>query len=136
MSMAISAFCIFDRHTDMGELNIDERMHGTPFFHATNIPNAPPVNLVQIGIGGWNGSRFGVKNARERGATSITMTDIDRFGLERIRRDGARYCLEECVVRLSFVRYRLGRIRRSRLEPARRNQGDFRRAKHSGCCRS
>lgn len=74
----------FDRHTDMTELNMDERMHGTPFFHATNIPNAPPVNLVQIGIGGWNGSRYGVKNARERGATSITMTDIDRFGLERV----------------------------------------------------
>src|SRR5688572_2214246 len=43
----------FDRHTDMSEYNFDERMHGTPFFHATNIPNAPPSNLVQIGIGGW-----------------------------------------------------------------------------------
>lgn len=74
----------FDRHTDMTELNLDERMHGTPFFHATNIPNAPPVNLVQIGIGGWNGSRYGVRNARERGATSITLTDIDRFGLDRV----------------------------------------------------
>ncbi|MCC6674887.1 MAG: agmatinase [Thermomicrobiales bacterium] len=74
----------FDRHTDMSELNLDERMHGTPFFHATNIPNAPPVNLVQIGIGGWNGSRYGVKNARERGATSITLTDIDRLGLDRV----------------------------------------------------
>ncbi len=74
----------FDRHTDMTELNIDERMHGTPFFHATNIPNAPPVNLVQIGIGGWNGSRYGVRNVRERGATSITLTDIDRLGLDRV----------------------------------------------------
>ena len=43
----------FDRHTDMSELIMDERMHGTPFFHATNIPNAPAANLVQIGIGGW-----------------------------------------------------------------------------------
>jgi agmatinase len=74
----------FDRHTDMSEYNFDERMHGTPFFHATNIPNAPPSNLVQIGIGGWTGSRAGVKNARERGATSITITDIERWGLERI----------------------------------------------------
>jgi len=74
----------FDRHTDMSESNIDERMHGTPFFHATNIPNAPPVNLVQIGIGGWNGSRYGVKNVRERGATSITLTDLDRLGLDRV----------------------------------------------------
>jgi agmatinase len=74
----------FDRHTDMSEYNYDERMHGTPFFHATNIPNAPPSNLVQIGIGGWTGNRAGVKNARERGATSITITDIERWGLERI----------------------------------------------------
>jgi agmatinase len=74
----------FDRHTDMSEYNSDERMHGTPFFHATNIPNAPPSNLVQIGIGGWTGSRSGVRNARERGATSMTITDIERWGLERI----------------------------------------------------
>ena len=74
----------FDRHTDMSESYLDERMHGTPFFHATNIPNAPATNLVQIGIGGWLGSRPGVKNARERGAASITITDIERWGLERI----------------------------------------------------
>src|SRR5215211_2921610 len=74
----------FDRHTDMSEFNFDERMHGTPFFHATNIPNAPATNLVQIGIGGWTGSRAGVRNARERGATSITITDIERWGLERV----------------------------------------------------
>lgn len=74
----------FDRHTDMSEFNLDERMHGTPFFHATNITNAPPANLVQIGIGGWTGSRPGVRVARERGATSITISDIERFGLERI----------------------------------------------------
>ena len=74
----------FDRHTDTSELNLDERMHGTPFFHATNIKNAPPANLVQIGIGGWTGSRMGVRNVRERRATSITITDIERFGLDRI----------------------------------------------------
>lgn len=74
----------FDRHPDMGEITLDERMHGTPFFHATNIPNAPPSNLVQIGIGGWNMNRVGVRNVRERGATSITIGDIDRWGLDRI----------------------------------------------------
>ncbi|MGE3797785.1 MAG: agmatinase family protein [Thermomicrobiales bacterium] len=74
----------FDRHPDMGDKTLDERMHGTPFFHATNIPNAPPANLVQIGIGGWNMSRVGVRNVRERGATSITIGDIDRWGLERV----------------------------------------------------
>jgi len=74
----------FDRHSDLSEYNLDERMHGTPFFHATNIPNAPPSNLVQIGIGGWTGSRGGVKVARERRATVITMTDLDRWGLDRV----------------------------------------------------
>lgn len=74
----------FDRHSDLSEYNLDERMHGTPFFHATNIPNAPPTNLVQIGIGGWTGSRGGVKVARERQATVITITDIERWGIERI----------------------------------------------------
>jgi agmatinase len=74
----------FDRHTDMSESALDERMHGSPFFHATNIPNAPAGNLVQIGIGGWTGNRNAVKNARERGATSLTITDIERWGIDRI----------------------------------------------------
>lgn len=74
----------FDRHSDMSEFNLDERMHGTPFFHATNIENAPASNLVQIGIGGWITSRPSFKNARERGSTVITLTDIDRWGLERM----------------------------------------------------
>lgn len=74
----------FDRHSDLSEYNFDERMHGTPFFHATNIPNAPATNLVQIGIGGWTGSRAGVRVARERSATVITMTDVDRWGIERV----------------------------------------------------
>jgi agmatinase len=74
----------FDRHSDLSEYNFDERMHGTPFFHATNIPNAPATNLVQIGIGGWTGSRAGVAVARERRATVITMTDVDRWGIDRI----------------------------------------------------
>jgi agmatinase len=74
----------FDRHSDLSEYNFDERMHGTPFFHATNIPNAPATNLVQIGIGGWTGSRAGVTVARERRATVITMTDVERWGIERV----------------------------------------------------
>ena len=40
---------------------------------------------MQIGIGGWTGSRPGVQVARERGATvDHASTDIDRCGLERI----------------------------------------------------
>jgi hypothetical protein len=30
----------FDRHVDTQELDLDERMHTTPWFHATNIANA------------------------------------------------------------------------------------------------
>ena len=74
----------FDRHSDLSESAYDERMHGSPFFHATNIPNAPASNLVQIGIGGWTGSKPGMKVARDRGATVITIDDIDRFGIDRI----------------------------------------------------
>jgi len=80
----------FDRHSDLSEYSLDERMHGSPFFHATNIENAPPSNLVQIGIGGWTGSREGLKNARERQATVMTLEDVDRFGVDRI----AEYALE------------------------------------------
>ena len=32
-----------DRHIDIQERDMDERMHTTPWFHATNIPNAPPA---------------------------------------------------------------------------------------------
>ena len=62
----------------------DERMHGSPFFHATNIRNAPATNLVQVGIGGWTGSKPGMRVARERQATVITVEDIDGYGVERI----------------------------------------------------
>ena len=30
----------FDRHADIQEKDLDERMHTTPWFHATNLPNA------------------------------------------------------------------------------------------------
>jgi agmatinase len=72
-----------DRHLDIQERDMDERMHTTPWFHATNIPNAPPANLVQMGIGGWYGSRPGVKVARERRTTVLTITDIEEVGVER-----------------------------------------------------
>jgi agmatinase len=72
-----------DRHLDIQERDMDERMHTTPWFHATNIPNAPPANLVQMGIGGWYGSRPGVKIARERETTVLTITDIEEVGVEK-----------------------------------------------------
>jgi len=72
-----------DRHIDIQERDMDERMHTTPWFHATNIPNAPPSNLVQMGIGGWYGSRPGMKVARERDTTVITISDVEELGIDR-----------------------------------------------------
>ncbi|MGH3523878.1 MAG: agmatinase family protein, partial [Mycobacterium sp.] len=74
----------FDRHVDTQETDLDERMHTTPWFHATNIPNAPATNLVQIGIGGWQTPRPGVQVGRQRGTTVITVGDIERVGVEKI----------------------------------------------------
>jgi agmatinase len=72
-----------DRHIDIQERDMDERMHTTPWFHATDIPNAPPSNLVQMGIGGWYGSRPGMKVARERDTTVITISDVEELGVEK-----------------------------------------------------
>jgi agmatinase len=73
----------FDRHVDTQEKDLDERMHTCPWFHATNIPNAPAKNLVQLGIGGWQVPRPGVRVGRERGTTVLTITDICEMGLDR-----------------------------------------------------
>jgi agmatinase len=56
---------------------MDERMHTTPYFHATNLPNVNPKNLVQIGIGGWQVPRAAVPNMVERETNIYTMDDIE-----------------------------------------------------------
>ncbi|MFM7285624.1 MAG: agmatinase [Cyanobium sp.] len=72
----------FDRHVDTQEIDLDERMHTCPWFHATNMANAPAHNLVQLGIGGWQVPREGVKVCRERGTNVLTVTDICEMGLQ------------------------------------------------------
>jgi agmatinase len=72
----------FDRHVDTQESDLDERMHTCPWFHATNIANAPAKNLVQLGIGGWQVPRQGVKVCRERETNILTVTDITEMGLD------------------------------------------------------
>jgi agmatinase len=72
-----------DRHVDIQEKEMDERMHTTPWFHATNIPNAPPKNLVQCGIGGWQVPRSGVQVACERETTIMTIGDVEVLGVEK-----------------------------------------------------
>ena len=73
----------FDRHVDTQETDLDERMHTTPWFHATDIANVPARNLVQLGIGGWQAPRPGVKVCRERETTIMTVNDCVNMGIER-----------------------------------------------------
>ncbi|MDJ0942780.1 MAG: agmatinase family protein [Kiloniellales bacterium] len=74
----------FDRHADIQEKDLDERMHTTPWFHATNMENVPATNLVQIGIGGWQVPREAVAEARKRDTTIISMADVERLGLDKV----------------------------------------------------
>jgi len=83
----------FDRHVDTQEIDLDERMHTCPWFHATNMANAPAQNLVQLGIGGWQVPREGVKVCRERGTNVLTVTDICEMGLEA----AAQYAIERAT---------------------------------------
>ena len=83
----------FDRHVDTQETDLDERMHTTPWFHATNMANAPAENLVQLGIGGWQVPREGVKVCRERGTNVLTVTDICDMGLEA----AAKFAIERAT---------------------------------------
>ncbi|MEM6490151.1 MAG: agmatinase family protein [Pseudomonadota bacterium] len=73
----------FDRHADIQEKDLDERMHTTPWFHATNLPNVPAVNLVQVGIGGWQVPREAVVEARKRETNIITMADMEAMGIDK-----------------------------------------------------
>jgi agmatinase len=73
----------FDRHADIQEKDLDERMHTTPWFHATNMPNVPAVNLVQIGIGGWQVPREAVAQIRARNTNVLTMRDVEELGIDK-----------------------------------------------------
>lgn len=93
----------FDRHIDIQEKDMDERMHTTHWFHATNLPNVLPRNLVQIGIGGWYGSRPGLKVARERDTTVLTIGDVEDLGIEKAMEVALEVAWEGCkAVYLSF----------------------------------
>ena len=90
----------FDRHLDIQEKDMDERMHTTPWYwttheptshthrdhshmHEVGLPNCPPENLVQLGIGGWYGSRPGALVSRQRGTSVMTMTDVTDLGPQK-----------------------------------------------------
>jgi arginase family enzyme len=72
-----------DRHADIQEFDL-ERMHTTPYFHATNLSNVRPENLMQIGIGGRQVPRAACKNMVERRTTIFTMDDLEEMGIEKV----------------------------------------------------
>ncbi|WP_214371380.1 agmatinase family protein [Pseudonocardia sp. H11422] len=85
-----------DRHIDMAEKDMDERMHSTPWFHATMLPNVRAANLVQCGIGGWWGNGPGLRVAKDRDTTVITMGDIDRLGVEKAVEVALELAWQDC----------------------------------------
>ncbi len=89
----------FDRHVDTQETDLDERMHTTPWFHATDLPNVPagePRPDRDRRLAGARGPGVAVGREREH-------DDPDRH---RLRRDGDR------GGRRAGPRGRLGRRRR------------------------
>jgi agmatinase len=114
----------FDRHIDMQDMDMDERMHTTPWFwtsnahesvgihgthrdhshmHDVGLDNCPPKNLVQIGIGGWYGSRPGSEVANERGTSVMTMKDVEELGIQKAAEMALEIAWKDAVaVYLSF----------------------------------
>jgi len=114
----------FDRHIDMQDMDMDERMHTTPWYWTSNahesvdlhgthrdhshmhdigLSNCPPKNLVQIGIGGWYGSRPGSEVANERGTSVMTMKDVEELGIQKAAEMALEIAWKDAVaVYLSF----------------------------------
>jgi agmatinase len=73
----------FDRHIDTQRIDLDERMHTTPYYWAAHEKHFDMGNLVQIGIGGWQVPRAGVVDGAKGGSLVMTISDVDRLGIER-----------------------------------------------------
>ena len=109
-----------DRHIDIQEKDMDERMHTTPWFwtthegtstthrdhshmHDVGLPNCHPKNLVQVGIGGWYGNRPGTAVAKRRGTSVLTMQDVEQHGPRKTAEIALEMAWEGCkAVYLSF----------------------------------
>ncbi len=74
----------FDRHIDMQAKDLDERMHNTPWYWATELDNVSARNLVQIGIGGWQVPRVATREVVKRESNVLTIEDVERLGPEKI----------------------------------------------------
>jgi agmatinase len=85
------------------EKDLDERMHTTPYFHATNLPNVRAKNLVQVGIGGWQVPRPAVPNMVSRETNIITMDDVEELGIDKVAEIALERAWDGCdAVYLSF----------------------------------
>src|SRR5260370_22847019 len=72
-------------------------------MHDVGLPNCDPANLVQMGIGGWYGSRPGAIVAKRRGTSVMTMTDITELGPARAAEMAIEIAWKGCkAVYLSF----------------------------------
>ncbi|MEP9390487.1 agmatinase family protein [Mesorhizobium sp. KR9-304] len=109
-----------DRHIDIQEKDMDERMHTTPWFwtthegretthrdhshmHDVGLPNCHPKNLVQLGIGGWYGNRPGSAVAHRRGTSVMTMFDLEKHGARKVAEMALEMAWDGCkAVYLSF----------------------------------
>jgi agmatinase len=92
-----------DRHADIQEKDMDERMHTTPWFHATNLPNVRPENLVQIGIGGWQVPRVAVAEMVKRRTNIFTMGDVEELGIDKVAEMALEAAWKDCdAVYLSY----------------------------------
>ena len=105
---------------DIQDRDMDERMHTTPWYwtthepmstthrdhghmHDVGLPNCRPENLVQMGIGGWYGSRPGAIVAQRRGTSVMTMTDITDLGPKKAAEMALELAWKGCkAVYLSF----------------------------------
>jgi agmatinase len=73
-----------DRHVDTQEKDMDEIMYTCPWFPATNMPKPPPrPTWCSWGSGGWQVPRSGVKVGRERGTTCLTVSEIEKIGVDK-----------------------------------------------------
>lgn len=73
----------FDCHPDMQDIDLDERMNTTPFFHATNITNVPASNMVQIGISGPQVCRFPIRGSVRKNVAIMTVDEVVDMGVDK-----------------------------------------------------
>lgn len=73
-----------DRHLDMTPIMMGEKMHDTPLFHAGELANVDPKNIVHIGIGGWQNDARAAAGTKQRGQTVFTVDDVDEFGVDAV----------------------------------------------------